>query len=658
MQKIKILPESLINKIAAGEVVERPASVVKELVENAIDAGSDQIFITIRNGGRDFISVLDNGCGMSAEDAKLAIERHATSKILCAEDLENIQTMGFRGEALAAIAAVSRFELTTCGDESEGGFQVRVEGGKLIHSARLGFPRGTRIVVENLFFNTPARQKFMKSANTEHSHIHSLILQLALGHPAVQFRLIHNKNIILNMPKGQDFSQRVQYCFGSEITQDLVDCSHQEPYLSFSGLVSLPSGVRASKRWQHVFVNDRYVKSKPIAHAVYEGYKTLLRKNMHPLFFLKLTLSPQEIDVDVHPAKTEIRLRNPNLIHTILSEQIARLLKEHSRQSVNPVWTALPEPEEPVIDLDLEYETLPSDEADDELPTAPNPASPVDIEPASKTSAPEYQPVLPARHAVKQAHFVEPNEQINYLAPESSPQRSSSPPIRRTEKPGRVPQRAESNSEPFSFSADHGPRTQPPVVFAAESTLQAIGQLSNKYILAQGNNSLVLVDQHAAHERIRFEEIRRQFYAKALVTQALLIPIMLQLPPQDGLLLEQHQASWKKLGFVIDHFGGNDYSIKEIPAIIENCDVPAIIRDVLDEMAQFGRSGKLELFFNEVFERMACHSAIRASQKLAPQEMQALLNQLSALDLQLHCPHGRPIIVEIPLEELDKRFKR
>lgn len=619
MQTIKILPEALINKIAAGEVVERPASVTKELVENSLDAGSDQIFVTIQNGGKDFISVLDNGRGMSSDDAHLAIERHATSKIETSEDLDRINTMGFRGEALAAIAAVSRFEMTTCSSEAEGGFQVRVEGGKRIHSARVGFPKGTRIVVENLFFNTPARQKFMKSVNTEYNHIHDLIIRLALGNPHVQFKLIHNKNVILNLPKGQSFIDRVQHCFGSEIAGDLIPCSHEESYLSYEGLISRPSGNRPSKRWQHVFINDRYVKSKTINHGIYQGYKTLLMKNMHPMFFIKVNLMPSEIDVNVHPAKTEVRLKNQNLIHTIFSEQIARQLKERSRDQFFGAGNNQPE----TVRVDLSGTSATGD--DTEI-------------------------------------YTETNEQIGFLKPEPEPKpiRPRTPVIVNP-----VPENEDSSSEtapadPFSFAGREETVSISPnsgALMDCQSP-RVIGQLQNKYILAQGEESLILIDQHAAHERIRFEEIRNQFYDRNLVSHPLLIPIMMELPPQDGLILEQNQESWEKLGFIIDHFGGNDYSIKEIPVILKDADVPAVIREVLDEMAQFGKSGKMEDFFNEVFEKMACHSAIRAAQHLSFQEMQSLMDQLSNLDLQLYCPHGRPILIEIGLNELDKRFKR
>ncbi|MFH2132467.1 MAG: DNA mismatch repair endonuclease MutL [bacterium] len=629
MQIIKILPEALINKIAAGEVVERPASVVKELVENALDAGSDQIVITIKNGGKDFISILDNGNGMSSEDAQLAIERHATSKIATTEDLEHISTMGFRGEALAAIAAVSMFEMTTCSSEADGGFQIRVEGGKRIHSARVGFPKGTRIVVENLFFNTPARQKFMKSVNTEYNHIHDLIIRLALGHPHIQFKLIHNKNVVLNLPKGQFLADRVQHCFGSEISADLIPCEHSESYLSYEGLISLPSGNRSSKRWQHIFINDRNVKCRTINHGIYQGYKTLLMKNMHPMFFIKVKLLPSEIDVNVHPAKTEIRLKNQNLIHTIFAEQIARQLKNRSRkQFFGPV----------------------GEQTQHENPSA-------QTEDRSSPFQPSSDP--PGENT---ALFTEANEQIGFLKAEHEPVKPHSKPDRLSEsiRPRSDEETEKITADPFSFSSQEPIQAMTPASdsFESRQSPRVIGQLLNKYILAQGEDSLILVDQHAAHERIRFEEIRNHFYNRTLVAHPLLIPIMMELPPQDGLLLEQNLDSWKKLGFVIDHFGGNDYSIKEIPVILKDSDVPALIHDVLDEMAQFGKSGKLEGFFNEVFERMACHSAIRAAQHLSLQEMQALLDQLSTLDLQIYCPHGRPVLIDISLHELDKRFKR
>ncbi len=631
MTKIQILPESLINKIAAGEVVERPASVVKELVENAIDAGSDQIFVVIKNGGKDFISVLDNGSGMTADDANLAVERHATSKIETNDDLDNITTMGFRGEALAAIAAVSRFELTTCGDEEKGGFQIRLEGGKIVHSARMGFPKGTRIAVENLFFNTPARQKFMKSMNTEYNHIHDLIIRLALGNPSIQFRLTHNKNLVLNIPKTEDFKQRVEHCFGSELTEGLLECKHEESYLKFHGLISHPSKAKSSKRWQHTFVNGRYVKCQTINHGIYEGFKTLLMKHTHPAFFINLDLSPQEVDVNVHPAKTEIRLRNANLVHTILANQISLQLKSIERALL--IGNRKPESTEieTSFDASIPDDTIAPSEANE---------NPVD-------KGPRF--------------YEEKDSQLGFLPPESQTfqlPKKSRPALKPETK---QEESVEMEENPFSFAKVES--LKPVMEYADETDSQngnfsVIGQLSNKYILVQGEDKLILVDQHAAHERIRFEEIKNQFFSNNLLSQPLLVPMMIELPPQDGILLEQYQDSWQKLGFVIDHFGGNDYSIKEVPIVLKDSDIGSVIKEVLDEMAQFGKTGKLESFFNEVFEKIACHSAIRASQILSMEEMKALVNQLVKLDITLHCPHGRPVWIEFSLLELDKKFKR
>jgi DNA mismatch repair protein MutL len=409
----------------------------------------------------------------------------------------------------------------------------------------------------------------------------------------------------------------------------LIPCNHEESYLSYEGLISRPSGNRASKRWQHIFINDRYVKSKTINHGIYQGYKTLLMKNMHPMFFIKVNLKPSEIDVNVHPAKTEVRLKNQNLIHTIFSEKIASQLKSRARtQFFGDAETNRPD-------------------AENAIETSDKPA----ILPEGDKS--------PAEQA---ALFTETNEQIGFFKTESEQKndqpRNNNPPNNATFLPDTAP--GGESSEPFSFSRteESFPSPSTSEMVDGRQSPRVIGQLLNKYILAQGDEGLILVDQHAAHERIRFEEIRNQFYNRTLVSHPLLIPIMMELPPQDGLILEQNQESWEKLGFVIDHFGGNDYSIKEIPVILKDSDVPAVIREVVDEMAQFGKSGKLEGFFNEVFERMACHSAIRAAQQLSFQEMQSLVDQLSSLNFQLYCPHGRPIVIEISLNELDKRFKR
>ncbi len=325
---VRILPETLINKIAAGEVVERPASVVKELLENAIDAGAKDVHVTVKNGGKDLISILDNGCGMNESDAQLAVERHATSKIFDEDDLFRIQTLGFRGEALASIASVSHFEMLTCNDENQGGTRIQIKGGYLEELSKTGFPKGTKITVERLFYNTPARLKFLKTTATELQHIQQHILQKSLAHPDIHFRLTHNRQLLLNLTGGQGLEIRIQQIFGEEFMDSMMPVKHEETYLQFSGFVSFPSKPRTSRRWQYIFVNNRNVKSPAVNHGIYDGYGIFLGKNQHPAFFLNMQINPTEIDVNVHPAKTEIRFRNSQLVHTILADQISRALKE------------------------------------------------------------------------------------------------------------------------------------------------------------------------------------------------------------------------------------------------------------------------------------------------------------------------------------------
>ena len=325
---VRILPESLINKMAAGEVVERPASVVKELLENAIDAGATEVQVSIKNGGKDLISILDNGCGMNESDAQLAVERHATSKIIDEEDLFRIRTLGFRGEALASIAAISHFEILTCNDETQGATRIFIKGGYLEQVGKIGFPKGTKVTVERLFYNTPARLKFLKTTATELQHIQQHLVQKSLAYPHIHFRLTHNRQLLLNLSGGQALETRIQQLFGEEFKEILMPVKHKETYLQFSGFISFPSKPRTSRRWQYIFVNERNVKSPSINHGIYDGYGTFLGKGQHPVFFLNLRIDPTEIDVNVHPAKTEIRFRNNQLVHTILVDQISRALKE------------------------------------------------------------------------------------------------------------------------------------------------------------------------------------------------------------------------------------------------------------------------------------------------------------------------------------------
>ncbi len=618
MGLIRVLPEQVINKIAAGEVVERPASVVKELAENALDAGATQVSLTLKDGGRDYISVLDNGSGMDEADARIAVQRHATSKIRDEEGLATVQTLGFRGEALASIAAVSRFELVTCADAETGGTRIALEGGQEKFAGREGFPRGTRVTVEELFFNTPARRKFLRTAATEFQHTQSIFTNLALAHPGVHFRLTHNQKVVSDLPGCEALVERVQQLFGAQLAEELVGVEGAEASLRFEALLSGPSHSKSSRRWQFLFINGRPIRNPGVNHAVYQAYRTLLMKDRHPAFVLKLQLEPGEVDVNVHPAKTEVRLRNLQWVHTVLADKLYKGLMDTSRRR------AFAGAQPPVGGTHR-------------LPAA---------------SGIQGQFSLAAARA--EGRVGEPGASPSGVAsPAAAMLSGAEPPSARLEA---NPFLAEGFTfQPLSPRGD-GEETTAPRGLADQ--LAVVGQLHATYLLVQRAGSLMVVDQHAAHERILFEQYRRQFYQGRVVTEAYLIPPSLELSAQNALLLEQYLPQWSRMGFEIEPFGKAAFLIRQVPALITGKDVKALVLEVLDELALFGKSGRLEEVFNEILERVACHAALRAGRHLSWEEMEALVNQLESLDINLYCPHGRPVMIEFPLRELEKRFKR
>lgn len=609
---IRVLPEALINQIAAGEVVERPASVVKELVENALDAGAEKIQVSVREGGTAYISVLDDGRGMDESDAVLAVQRHATSKIQSAKDLSAIQTLGFRGEALAAIASVSRFQLLTCAEESKGGLAIDLEGGKEVSQRHVGFPQGTRVTVEDLFFNTPARRKFLRKTQTEFQHLEEHLTQMALAHPEVHFRLTHNEKVVHDLPLAKTLVDRVYQLFGGDFSEGMVFVKGGEGVLEFEGMVSSPSASRASRRWQYLFVNGRVVKNPGMNHAIYQAYRTLLMKGRHPAYVLNLKLNPEEVDVNVHPAKTEVRLKSPQLLHTLLADKLHRALMDASRRRAFGLGgeATSPPPREKIA-LVAESPQLSMDSVDS---------------PAFVSSRSDFPGGVGLAGG----------------ASEGSSETLEANPL---------------NIGGFSFQPLSG-KIQAQGEMTGSGEFTVVGQLHTTYLLVQRQGSLVLVDQHAAHERILFEAYRTAFYAGKIQTETFLVPLTLELTPQNALLLEQYLPQWEKMGFALEPFGKTTFLLREAPALLTGKDVEGLLLEALDDLALFGKSGRIEEVFNEIIERVACHSAIRAGMTLAFEEMDALMTQLEELDVNLYCPHGRPVWVEFSLRELEKRFKR
>ena len=644
-KSVRILPESLINKIAAGEVVERPASVVKELLENSIDAGATDIHVTVKNGGKDLISILDNGCGMNETDAQLAVERHATSKIIDENDLFRIQTLGFRGEALAAIASVSHFELLTCEDENQGATRIFIKGGYLEQMGKIGFPQGTKITVERLFYNTPARLKFLKTTATELQHIQQHLVQKSLAHPDIHFRLTHNRQLLLNLSGGQQLQTRIQQLFGEEFKEILMTVKHEETYLQYSGFISFPSKPRTSRRWQYIFVNDRNVKSPAVNHGIYGGYGTFLGKGQHPVFFLNLKIDPTEIDVNVHPAKTEIRFRNSQLVHTILVDQISRALKDgasrrffgrehsHSQMSRTEISGQIELPMEEALTLESQYSGM--------------------TFPKRKKRATESRE-LPPRGALKGKHSAElstfaaekPLAEISPVAQRIQNYASSGVLEASDSTPDNLPEHEIRNLRLLS------PLPQIP------QKIRVLGQFRKTYIMAENDAGLLMIEQRALHERLLYDFYTEALQKKEVALQTFQVSLLIELSPQESVLLEQSLEHLGLCGFAVSPFGGSSFAVNTIPEILHVEQVEKVIRGIIDRLALFGKRSQVEEIIRDICEVVSTNAALPAGQELSLTEMGILLAQWEEMGSSMASLKDVPLLVEFSMQELERRLKR
>ena len=634
--KIQILPETLINKIAAGEVVERPASVVKELLENAIDAGATDVHVTVKNGGKDLISILDNGSGMSESDAQLAVERHATSKIYNEDDLFRISTLGFRGEALASIASVSHFELLTCNDENQGGTRILIKGGYLEQLSKIGFPKGTKVSVERLFFNTPARLKFLKTTATELQHIQQHILQKSLANPDIHFRLTHNRQLLLNLPGGQGLQTRIQQIFGEEFLDTIFPVNHEETSLRFSGFISFPSKPRKSRRWQYIFVNDRNVKSPAVNHGIYDGYGVFLGKSQHPAFFLNIQLDPTEIDVNVHPAKTEIRFRNSQLVHTILADQISTALKEcasrrffgreHSQSQMN--YTGVSgQIEMPMEDpLPLEGKKLSGTHASKKS--------------SFKIEARELPPRGSHRQAKSAISTFMDSKTKTPISPKTHVHTTLSPENKNF---------ASGNKIRNLFLISPLP--------SLPKNIRVLGQFRGTYIIAENDAGLVLIDQCALHQRLLYETFVEAIQKKEVPAETFKASLLLELTPQESVLLEQHLEPLSLSGFAVSPFGGSTFAVNSIPKFLVEDQVKKVISAILERSAMFGEGEHIEEILRDIALTVAEFASIKPEQILEMVEMECLLAQWKALGSPLSSMQDTPFLVELSVQELEKRLR-
>ena len=616
MANIKLLDSTTINKIAAGEVVERPASVVKELVENSIDAGARRIEIEIQNGGKSLIRVTDDGSGMSKEDAALSVRRHATSKLSKAADLQSITTLGFRGEALPTIAAVSKFTLQTRCAEDELGTKIKIEGGRTQDVHEVGCKVGTTILVEDLFFNTPARLKFLKATPTESNKIHDFIVKLALSRPEISFRFINGNRTALATPGNGEVLDTLSAIYGTELTDSLLTLKLDDDDLKLRGFVTKPNILKSYRGWQTFIINGRIVESRTISKAVDESYKSLVPKTGFPLAVVIIDVPQDSIDVNVHPQKIEIKFEDEGKIFKAVYHAVREAV-EGKHESPEPIEHDLTEvasaPETPHFEqpsLSEEFQEPPKKKSERKK----NPKDDFDLE-----------KILTEAEARKNP----PPE--NFSTPEK-------------------------NFEPEEISAPEEKIETPEKKFELE--FEPIGQVARCYIVAQSGADLYIVDQHAAHERILFDRLNA--YAERVPAQGLLIHRVVKFDSQEAELIEKNLAVFAALGFTLEPSGENEFRVIEVPLDAADTDAENLLRGIIEEI--FNGLNEAEDLAKKIRQSIlamtACKAAIKAGQELNLRQMQILLNDLSKTPHPHTCPHGRPTIIKFSSADLAKMFKR
>jgi DNA mismatch repair protein MutL len=592
VNRIRLLSEQVANQIAAGEVVERPASVVKELVENSLDAEARRVTVTIKNGGRSLINVADDGYGMSRDDVLLALERHATSKISKAEDLHTITSLGFRGEAIPSIAAVSRFTLISRERGALGGTQIEMAGGKILSVTDVGAAEGTVVEVRNLFFNLPARRKFLRSIPTETAHIEHIVTLCALAHPNVAFKLVVDGREVFDLAPTNDLMGRLRELYGARLVEELLAVELSQGDVRATGYVGKPGVSRADRRQQHLFVNHRPVESKGINYALLEGYHTALMKGKFPVTFLFIDIDPVLVDVNIHPAKREVRFRDESAV----------------RQCVIDAVRAALEPE-----------------------TA-------GLHPVQREGWPQTR-----------QHIVGPR-----------PHGSSPPALSLRGEVVPTPPAAQSSLLEVPSGRREGEAPAEPLseVHTEEGPWRILGVIGRLYVLIESPEGLVLMDQHAAHERVLFEKMLRELKTDSAPAQKLLLPLTLELDARDAAFLHANQKALQKLGIGVSEFGERTFLVDALPPYFPTANLAQLFRDVIDELRQTGEEVHARRLSEDKIATTVCRHAVKAHDPLRGEELRALLQQLHQCDLPYTCPHGRPTMIQISYPELEKKFGR
>jgi DNA mismatch repair protein MutL len=677
MGRIHVLSETVANQIAAGEVVERPASVVKEMLENSLDAGATRIKISVEAGGKKLIQITDNGCGMVRDDAMLAFERHATSKIKNTEDLLSIATLGFRGEALPSIASVSRLRLETRAEEEAAGTVVEINGGKIARVEEAGLPLGTSITVRDLFFNTPARKKFLKAESTELSHIASLVTHYALAHPEKHFELHSATNAMLVAPPVAGYSERVYQVFGKEMLDQLIPVASRQalehvglpqppPWrrkevdedgevtekdpgeMRIHGFISKPEIQKLNRNSIFVFVNGRTIRDRLIQHALTEAYRNIIPPTVYPVVLLFLELPAAEVDVNVHPSKTEVRFRQQSVMHDFVRDSVrAALMKARPvpqfvtemRAHATASTSLTPGAMTPALTPGApSWNPLPGEASEDGPQNSPLLAktarngAPDSVEGAGFTLQAPAPPPVSQRFQFEGGIAVEANAALSLArAPEAIPDHGCAPALDVSEE------------EP---------------TLSALGTLKPVGQIRNSFILAVNEDGLWIVDQHVAHERVLFERILKQRAAQKVESQRLLMPIVLELTPAQQAVFSEIADELQHNGFEAEPFGARSVAVKVAPAGVDAVAVEHMLHELLDQFSREEQSLNLEKIRARIAASIACHAAIKVNMPLEQNKMEWLLAELAKTDHPMACPHGRPVVLRYSVKDIQKAFKR
>ncbi|MCI8534370.1 MAG: DNA mismatch repair endonuclease MutL [Hungatella sp.] len=676
MARIVVLDQNTINKIAAGEVIERPASVVKELLENAIDAQATAVTVEIRDGGISFIRVTDNGSGIPKDEVSLAFLRHSTSKIKSVEDLFTVASLGFRGEALSSIAAVAQVELITKTPEQLSGIRYQIEGGKERLLEEIGAPDGTTFIVRNLFYNTPVRQKFLKTAQTEGSHVAALVEKLAMSHPDISIRFIQNNQNKLYTSGNHNLKDIIYTIFGREIAANLLRVEWQEEILQIRGFAGKPVIARNNRNFENYYINGRYIKSSLVAKAIEEAYKPFMMQHKYPFVLLHLTIEPEYLDVNVHPTKMELRFRDEERIFRIIYQAVSDSLAQKElvpqvslnkdrkeKQEKNIRQQHHPEPFE-VKRLNY-YES----EQKEKRQTK---ANEVKAENPQEKDIPEFGNLKTEQKEFKNLKEITKSVKAPTMAPsqETEENRRSESQIQEEKKETYIiiPSSQTVAEEKGSWNGKArttSSNTLEQLNFFEEKLLEPknrfhhklIGQLFDTYWLVEFNDQLYIIDQHAAHEKVLYEKTMKTLRTREYTSQMLNPPIILTLGSEEQMILEKYRSYFTEIGFEIEHFGGNEYAVRGIPDNLFSIAKKELLMEMIDSLTDDIFKGSPDIIYERVAS-MSCKAAVKGNHHISFAEADHLIDQLLELENPYTCPHGRPTIISMSKHELERKFKR